>query len=130
MQRSHNFNNFYKSNHLKDLIIRILWTLVMSFSGAQAMILTVILTVYQTHDFKAPSGDYDKWQFLGKNKLKNIFFTHHVSCVDHVLSFHKLQHIHFWSTSFSKKPKDAKQDDSINKQWPCNCNFKFLAAST
>jgi hypothetical protein len=37
------FNN---SNHLKDLVIRILWTLVMSFSDAQAMILAVILTVY------------------------------------------------------------------------------------
>ena len=36
------------SNHLKDLVIHILWTLVMSFSNAQAMILTVILTVYQT----------------------------------------------------------------------------------
>ncbi len=38
-------SHFNNSNHLKDLI-RILWTLVMSFSDAQAMILTVILTVY------------------------------------------------------------------------------------
>jgi hypothetical protein len=50
LERSHNFNNFnnfnnvYNSNHLKDLVICILWTLVMSFSDAQAMILTVILT--------------------------------------------------------------------------------------
>ncbi len=34
------FNN---SNHLKDLVICILWTLVMSFSDAQVIILTVIL---------------------------------------------------------------------------------------
>jgi hypothetical protein len=39
------FHNFYNSNHLKDLVICILWTLVMSFSDAQAMILTVILIV-------------------------------------------------------------------------------------
>jgi hypothetical protein len=32
------------SNHLKNLFIRILWTLVMSLSDAQAMICTVILT--------------------------------------------------------------------------------------
>jgi hypothetical protein len=55
------FHFVYYSNHLKDLIIRILWTLVMSFSDTQAMILTVILTVYQTCDFKTSSGDYDKW---------------------------------------------------------------------
>jgi hypothetical protein len=35
------------SNHLKDLFTCILWTLVMSFSDAQAMILTVILTQLQ-----------------------------------------------------------------------------------
>jgi hypothetical protein len=44
LQRSHNFHGFYNSNHLKDLVIHILWTLVMSFSDAQAMILTMILT--------------------------------------------------------------------------------------
>jgi hypothetical protein len=64
-------DHFYNSNHLKDLVIFILWTLVMSFSNAQAVILTVIFTVYQTHDFKTPSGDYDKWQVFGKNKSKN-----------------------------------------------------------
>ncbi len=36
------------SNHLKDLVICLLWTLVMFLFDAQAMILTVILTVYQT----------------------------------------------------------------------------------
>jgi hypothetical protein len=101
----------------------------MSFSDAQVMILTVILTVYQTHDFKAPSGDYDKWRVFGENESKNIFCIHRDSCVDHVLLFHKLQCICFWSTHFLKKPKDTKQDNSINKQWPCNYNFKFLAAS-
>ncbi len=120
------FNN---SSHLKDLVIRILWTLVMSFSDALTMILTVILTVYQAHDFKTPSGDYDKWRVFGKSKSKNTFCTHWVSCVDCVLSFHKLQRIHFWSAIFSKKPKDAKQDNSISKQLPCNYNFKFLVAS-
>jgi hypothetical protein len=38
------FHFVYNSNHLKDLVIRILWALVMSFSDDQAMILTVILT--------------------------------------------------------------------------------------
>jgi hypothetical protein len=37
--------HFNNSNHLKDLVIHILWTLVMSFSDAEAMILTVIITV-------------------------------------------------------------------------------------
>ncbi len=40
----------------------------------------------------------------------------------------QVQCICFRSTSFSK-PKDAKQDNSIYKQWPYNCNFKFLVAS-
>ncbi len=40
------FSLFNKSNHLKDLVIRILWILVMTFSNAQAMTLTVILTFY------------------------------------------------------------------------------------
>jgi hypothetical protein len=39
--------------------------LVMSFSDAQGMILTVILTVYQTHGIMTPSGDYDKWRVFG-----------------------------------------------------------------
>ncbi len=41
------FTNFFfvdNSNHVKDLVIHILWTLVMSFSDANAMIPTVILT--------------------------------------------------------------------------------------
>ncbi len=67
------------------------------------------LSVYQTNDFKTPSGDYDKWRVIGKNESKNKFCTHHISCVDPFLSFHKLQCIHFWSTSVSK-PKDTKQD--------------------
>ncbi len=37
--------------------------------------------------------------------------------------------MHSRSTSFSTKHKDAKQDNSINKQLPCNYNFNFLAAS-
>jgi hypothetical protein len=37
------------SNHLKDLVICILWTLVVSLSDAQAMILTVILTFLQRY---------------------------------------------------------------------------------
>ncbi len=44
MQRSHKFDFFNNSNHLKDLVVRILWTMVMSFSDAQAMILSVIIT--------------------------------------------------------------------------------------
>ncbi len=46
MERSHDFNIFDNSNHLKDLVIRVLWTLVMSFFDTQMMILTltVILT--------------------------------------------------------------------------------------
>ncbi len=52
MERSHNFNNFYDSNHLKDLVICILWKLVMSFSDAQAMILTVILTYIWSDGFQ------------------------------------------------------------------------------
>ncbi len=78
---------------------------------------------------KTPSGDYDKWQVFGENESKNNSFTHHVSCVDPFLLFHNLQCICFRSTSFSKKPKDAKQNNSFNKQQPCNYNFKFLAAS-
>jgi hypothetical protein len=56
MQGSHKFDFFNNSNHLKDLVIRILWTLVMSFSDAQAMILTVILSFglyMSTHDSMA-----------------------------------------------------------------------------
>ncbi len=68
----------------------------------------------QCHDFKTPFGDYDKWWVFGKNELKNNSFTHCISCVNRVLSFHKLQCICFWSTSFLKKPKDAKQDNSIS----------------
>jgi hypothetical protein len=43
LQRSHNFHFIDNSDHLKDLIICILWTLVMSFSGAQAIIVTLLL---------------------------------------------------------------------------------------
>ncbi len=35
----------------------------------------------------------------------------------------------FLKYNLLKKPKDTKQDNSINKQWPCNYNSKFLAAS-
>jgi hypothetical protein len=45
---SQHFHLVDNSNHLKDLVIHILWTLVMSLSDAQRMILTVILTGYQT----------------------------------------------------------------------------------
>jgi hypothetical protein len=87
----------------------------MSLSDAQAMILAVILIVYQTHVFKTPSGDYDKWRVFGEKKTKNKFCTHPISCVDHVLSFHKLQCICFWNMSFSNKPKDAKQDNFLSE---------------
>jgi hypothetical protein len=42
------FDFFNNSNHLKDLVIHILWTLEMSFSDNQGMILSVIIIVYQT----------------------------------------------------------------------------------
>jgi hypothetical protein len=51
-QISQYFHFVDNSNHLKDLVIHILWTLAMSFSDAQAMILTVILTVYQTQQLQ------------------------------------------------------------------------------
>ncbi len=47
-QQSQLFHFVDNSNHLKDLVIFILWTLVIFFSNAQAMILTVLLRVYQT----------------------------------------------------------------------------------
>jgi hypothetical protein len=37
-----------------------------------------------------------------------------------------LQCICFWNTSFSKKPKDAKQDSSISKQRLCIATSSFL----
>ena len=77
-------------------------------------------------NFKTPSGDYDNWQVFSKNESRNNLRIHHVFGADCVLSFHKLQCIHFRCTSF-KKPKEAKQDwflfirDDLEEQkFPCN----------
>jgi hypothetical protein len=58
----------------------------MSFFDAQAMILIVILTVYQTHDFEALSGDHDKWRVFGESESKNIFAL--IMFLVWIMSFH------------------------------------------
>jgi hypothetical protein len=81
---------------------------------------------HQTHDFKTPSGDYDEWQVFDKNQLKNIFCTHRVSCVDHVLSFHKLQSICFWSTGSQRSPKAPSKTIQLTNNGPAIATSSFL----
>jgi hypothetical protein len=126
LQRSHKFCLFNNSNHLKDLVICILWTLVMSFSDTQAMILTVILTVKQTHDFKTPSDDYDKWQVFGENKLKNNFCTHCVPCVDCVLSFHSCNAFVFGVQASQRSPMRPSKTIQLTNNGPAITTSSFL----
>ncbi len=54
------------SNHLTDLVIRILWTLVMSISDAQGMMLTVILT------YRGYGAPIWQWRWISDDFLDNI----------------------------------------------------------
>ncbi len=121
------FHFGYNSNDLKDLFIHILWTLVMSFSGAQAMILTVILTVYQTQWLLDTIWWLWEMSSFGRKRIKEQLM-HSLNFLWGSCSFIPQVAMNFFlSTSFLKKPKNNCNNDYS----PCNnnCNYKKQLSS-